>query len=248
MIDHGWWAMAAMRSLKLEPAVRQAVLRTAATSIEAQLGLVEATPPEAADTRGVLGQPRASFVTLTIEGELRGCCGTLEPVRPLLLDVWINAQASAFRDPRFPPLTAREWGWSSLEVALLTPCERMTVSTEQQLLLELVPGRDGLVLEWRGMKATFLPKVWEHVTGPHDFLRRLKEKAGLSGDFWAEDVHVWRYETEIMAVERPAMLDTARATFDHIIDAGPVDRPISPGPGLVSAGAARPACVPLDDV
>jgi AMMECR1 domain-containing protein len=108
-------------------------------------------------------------------------------------------------------LTAREWGWSSLEVSLLTPCERMAVGTEQQLLLELVPGRDGLVLEWRGMKATFLPKVWEHVTGPHDFLRRLKEKAGLSGDFWAEDVRVWRYETEIMAVERPAMLDTARA-------------------------------------
>ena len=211
MIDHGWWAMAAMRSLNLEPAVRRAVLRTAATSIEAKLGLVEATPPEAADTRGVLGQPRASFVTLTIEGELRGCCGTLEPVGPLLLDVWINAQASAFRDPRFPPLTAREWGWSSLEVSLLTPCERMAVSTEQQLLIELVPGRDGLVLEWRGMKATFLPKVWEHVTGPHDFLRRLKEKAGLSGDFWAEDVRVWRYETEIMAVERPAMLDTARA-------------------------------------
>jgi len=210
VIDHGWWAMAAMRSMKLEPAAQQAVLRTAATSIEAKLGLVEATPPEP-DTRGALGEPRASFVTLTIDGELRGCCGTLEPVRPLLLDVWINAQASAFRDPRFPPLTAREWGWSSLEVSLLTPCEPMVVSTEQQLLLELVPGRDGLVLEWRGMRATFLPKVWEHVTGPRDFLRLLKEKAGLSGDFWAEDVRVWRYETEIMAVERPAMLGTARA-------------------------------------
>ena len=205
MIVHGSWAMAAMRSMKLEPAARQAVLRTAATSIEAKLGLVAATPPEPEpDTCAALGERRASFVTLTIDGELRGCCGTLEPVRPLLLDVWINAQASAFRDPRFPPLTAREWGWSSLEVSLLTPCEPMAVSTEQQLLLELVPGRDGLVLEWRGLRATFLPKVWEHVTGSHDFLRRLKEKAGLSADFWAEDVRVWRYETEIMTVERPA--------------------------------------------
>ena len=197
--------------MKLDPAARQAVLRTAATSIETKLGLVEAAPPAVADTRGALGEPRATFVTLTIEGELRGCCGTLEPVRPLLLDVWINAQASAFRDPRFPPLTAREWRWSSLEVSLLTPCEPMAVSTEQQLLLELVPGRDGLVLEWRGMRATFLPKVWEHVTGPHDFLRRLKEKAGLRADFWAEDVRVWRYETEIMAVERPATLETVPA-------------------------------------
>ena len=79
------------------------------------------------------------------------------------------------------------------------------------MLLELVPGRDGLVLEWRGMRATFLPKVWEHVAGPRDFLRRLKEKAGLSADFWAADVQLWRYETEIMAVERPATLEAAPA-------------------------------------
>jgi len=195
--------------MKLEPGARQAVLRTAATSIEARLGLVEATPPEATELRGALGEPCASFVTLTIEGELRGCCGTLEPARPLLLDVWRNAQASAFRDPRFPPLTVREWQWSSLEVSLLTPCERVVVASEQQLLLELVPGRDGLVLEWRGMRATFLPKVWEHFAGPRDFLRRLKEKAGLSADFWAADVQVWRYETEIMAVQRPATLEAA---------------------------------------
>ena len=199
--------MEAMRSMKLDPGARQAVLRTAATSIAAQLGLVEASPPEATDLRGALGEPRASFVTLTVEGELRGCCGTLEPARPLLLDVWSNARASAFCDPRFPPLTVREWRWSSLEVSLLTPCERMEVASEQQLLLELVPGRDGLVLEWSGMRATFLPKVWEHVAGPRDFLRRLKEKAGLRADFWAADVQVWRYETEIMAAERPATLE-----------------------------------------
>lgn len=195
--------------MKLEPAAQQAVLRTAATSIEAKLGLVAAAPPEATVGHGALGEPRASFVTLTIEGELRGCCGTLEPVQALLLDVWSNAQASAFRDPRFPPLTAREWRWTSLEVSLLTPCERMVVASEQQLLLELVPGRDGLVLEWRGMRATFLPKVWEHVAGPRDFLSRLKEKAGLGADFWAADVQVWRYETELMAAARPASLEAA---------------------------------------
>jgi uncharacterized protein len=197
--------------MKLDPDARQAVLRTAVASIETKLGIVEATPPGAAELRGALGEPRASFVTLTIDGELRGCCGTLEPARPMLLDVWGNAQASAFRDPRFPPLTAREWRWSSLEVSLLTPCERMVVASEQQLLLELVPGRDGLVIEWRGMRATFLPKVWEHVGGPHDFLRRLKEKAGLRAEFWAADVQVWRYETEIMAAQRPAMLEAGPA-------------------------------------
>jgi AmmeMemoRadiSam system protein A len=201
-----------MRSTKLEPGARQAVLRTAATSIAAQLRLVEATPPEPGDLRGALGEQRASFVTLTIEGELRGCCGTLEPARPLLLDVWSNARASAFRDPRFPPLTVREWRCSSMEVSLLTPCEPMAVASEQHLLRELVPVRDGLVLEWRGMRATFLPKVWEHVAGPRDFLRRLKEKAGLHADFWAADVQIWRYETEIIAAERPATLGAAPAS------------------------------------
>ena len=197
--------------MKLDPGARQAVLRTAAASIETKLGIGEATPPGSAELRGALGEPRASFVTLTIDGELRGCCGRLEPARPLLLDVWSNARASAFRDPRFPPLTEREWRWSSLEVSLLTPCERVVVASEQQLLVELVPGRDGLVLECRGMRATFLPKVWEHVAAPRDFLRRLKEKAGLSADFWAADVQVWRYETETMAVERPALPEAGPA-------------------------------------
>jgi len=191
--------------MKLEPDQQRAVLLTAATSIEARLGLVAAAPPEDTELHGALGEPRASFVTLTIDSQLRGCCGTLEPARPLLLDVWSNAQASAFRDPRFAPLTVREWQWSSLEVSLLTPSERVAVASEQQLLVELVPGRDGLVLEWRGMRATFLPKVWEQVAGPRDFLRRLKQKAGLDADFWAADVQVWRYETEVMAMEHVAL-------------------------------------------
>jgi uncharacterized protein len=194
-----------MPCTKLEPNEQRAVLLTAAASIEARLGLAQAAPPEETGLHGALGEPRASFVTLTIDSQLRGCCGTLEPARPLLLDVWSNAEASAFRDPRFAPLTAREWQWSSLEVSVLTPCERMAVASEQQLLVELVPGRDGLVIEWRGMRATFLPKVWEQVAGPRDFLRRLKAKAGLDADFWAADVQVWRYETETMAMERGAL-------------------------------------------
>jgi len=196
--------MAATPSTRLEPATRQALIRTAATAIEAGLGHSAATGPETAHLSGELGQSRASFVTITIGGELRGCCGTLEPVRPLVLDVWHNARASAFRDPRFRPLSAGEWRRSQLEVSVLSPCEPMIVSSEQELLLRLVPGRDGLVLAWRGMRATFLPKVWEQVAGPRDFLQRLKHKAGWAADFWAADLEVWRYETEIMAAEQPA--------------------------------------------
>ena len=191
-----------MPSTRLEHAARRALLDAAATSIESGLGLVTAGAPSLAQAPPALGEPRASFVTLTLDGALRGCCGTLEPVRPLLHDVWHNAQASAFHDPRFLPLTAREWHAADLEVSVLTPHERLDVSSEHELLLALVPGRDGIVLSWRGVRATFLPKVWNQVAGAAEFLARLKQKAGWPADFWATDLEVWRYETESMSRER----------------------------------------------
>lgn len=190
-----------MRSTRLEQVARRALLDAAATSIESGLGLVTADTPSLAQAPHPLGEPRASFVTLTIDGTLRGCCGTLEPVRPLLHDVWHNAQASAFHDPRFLPLTAREWREAHLEVSVLTPHERLAVASERELLLALVPGRDGIVLAWRGVRATFLPKVWDQVADPAEFLAHLKQKAGWAADFWAADLEVWRYETENMSRE-----------------------------------------------
>jgi len=180
------------------------VLQTATAAIDSGLGRSIASPPEARRLPQPLAEHRASFVTLMLDQALRGCCGTLEPARPLLLDVWHNAQASAFHDPRFPPLTLAEWRSVELEVSVLTPCERIVVASEQELLLQLVPGRDGLVLAWQGTRATFLPKVWEQVSGAGEFLRQLKHKAGWPADFWAADLEVWRYETEIVGPVRAA--------------------------------------------
>jgi len=196
--------MAATPSTRLDPVTRQAVLGTAAAAIESGLGRSIASPPDVRRLPQPLAEHRASFVTLMLDRALRGCCGTLEPARPLLLDVWHNAQASAFHDPRFPPLTLAEWRSIDLEVSVLTPCERVVAASEQELLLRLEPGRDGLVLAWRGMRATFLPKVWEQVSGPQEFLRHLKRKAGWPADFWAADLEVWRYETEIVGPVRAA--------------------------------------------
>jgi len=180
------------------------VLGTAAAAIDSGLGRSIASPPDARRLPPLLAEHRASFVTLTLDRALRGCCGTLEPARPLLVDVWHNAQASAFHDPRFPPLTLAEWRGVELEVSVLSPCERVVVASEQELLVLLEPGRDGLVLAWQGMRATFLPKVWEQVSGAPEFLRRLKQKAGLPADFWAADLEVWRYETETIGPGRAA--------------------------------------------
>jgi len=191
--------MAATHSSRLEPASRSLLLETASEAIESQLERRNAVGPVEAALPAELREPRASFVTLTVAGELRGCCGTLEPRRPLAIDVWENARASAFGDPRFPPLGAREWRRVDLEVSVLSPLERVMVRSESELLARLVPGEHGLVLAWRGSRATFLPKVWEQLPDPAEFLGHLKRKAGWGAQFWAEDVEVWRYSTESAA-------------------------------------------------
>jgi AmmeMemoRadiSam system protein A len=196
--------MAATRSSRLEPRSRALLLQTAADAIESQLERRASAGPVEVALPAELRELRASFVTLTIGSELRGCCGTLEARRPLATDVWHNARASAFGDPRFPPLEASEWVRVDLEVSVLSPLERVAVRSEAELLAGLAPGEDGLVIAWRGSRATFLPKVWEQLRDPVDFLRHLKHKAGWSPDFWAEDVEVWRYFTEVLAVEGSA--------------------------------------------
>lgn len=174
-------------------------MRMAAAAIEVRLAKSGMREPAIEGLPVELLAKRASFVTLTIEGGLRGCCGTLEPTRALALDVWRNAQVSAFDDPRFAPLEAREWSRVDLEISVLSPLERLDVASEAELLRSLVPGAHGLLIAWRGTRATFLPKVWGHLREPPDFLGRLKEKAGWPADFWAADVEAWRYETESIA-------------------------------------------------
>lgn len=191
--------MAATRSTRLEPRSQALLLRTAADAIESQLERRAGAGPVEAALPAELLDLRASFVTLTLGGELRGCCGTLEAHRPLAIDVWHNALASAFHDPRFRPLEAGEWSRVDLEVSVLSPLEPVAVQSEAELLARLVPGEDGLVIAWRGSRATFLPKVWDQLRDPVEFLRHLKHKAGWSPDFWAEDVEVWRYFTESVA-------------------------------------------------
>jgi AmmeMemoRadiSam system protein A len=140
---------------------------------------------------------RACFVTLTTAGEeLRGCRGTLEARRPLAADVWHNAWASAFDDPRFAPVTAGQFGDLGMEISVIGPLEALPASTEDELRRALVPERDGVVLAWRGRRATFLPQVWENLPDPREFLAQLKLKAGLPADFWAPDIQIQRYSVE----------------------------------------------------
>ncbi len=143
-----------------------------------------------------LSDPGASFVTLQRHGQLRGCIGSLEARQPLVVDVAQNAFSAAFRDPRFPPLDQRELEDLNLEISVLGTPEIMVFSSEQDLLRQLRPGIDGLILEDKGRRGTFLPSVWESLPERGDFLRQLKRKAGLPEDYWSDSLRVWRYTTE----------------------------------------------------
>jgi len=138
----------------------------------------------------------ACFVTLMQTGQLRGCIGSLQAYRPLLDDVKENAIAAAFRDPRFKPLAASEYNEICIEVSLLSPLKAMTISNEEDALTQFQPGVDGVVLHCGDKRGTFLPQVWESLPAPRRFLEELKRKAGLPGDFWSDEVRLFRYHVE----------------------------------------------------
>jgi AmmeMemoRadiSam system protein B/AmmeMemoRadiSam system protein A len=129
-----------------------------------------------------LKQAGATFVTLTSEGRLRGCIGSLSAARPLGEDVAENARAAAFRDPRFPALKRGEWPHCRVEVSLLSAAKPLRFADEAELLAQIVPGEDGLILEADGKRGTFLPQVWEGLPDKKMFLSELVKKAGLPQD------------------------------------------------------------------
>ena len=141
-----------------------------------------------------LARPGASFVTLTIEGALRGCIGSLEALRPLGEDVAQNALHAAFRDPRFAPLTRAEWPRVQTEVSLLSAPRPMRFADEPDLLAQLRAGEDGLILECAGRRGTFLPQVWESLPDKRRFLAELRRKAGLAADTPLARCKLWRYQ------------------------------------------------------
>ncbi len=140
-----------------------------------------------------LHEKGASFVTLTQNKDLRGCIGTLEAHRSLLIDVKANAQAAAFHDPRFSPLTVHELDSTEIEISLLSAMQPMMFSGEQEALAQLQPGVDGVVFEFGHYRSTFLPQVWEQLPDASIFMAHLKHKAGLQSGFWDDEVKLYRY-------------------------------------------------------
>jgi uncharacterized protein len=175
--------------------LRERLLEVAELSVWHGLTHDHPLPVHPPDEPPPLCEPRASFVTLSRHGRLRGCIGTIEPLRPLVDDVAHNAYAAAFRDPRFLPITEAELPELVLQISLLTRPQPLVFGSEPELLQQLRPGRDGLILHDGGHRGTLLPAVWESVPDPREFLRQLKIKAGLPPEWWSDALTVERYNT-----------------------------------------------------
>jgi hypothetical protein len=178
-----------------------ALLAIARAAIGHRLG-VHAEAPQV-DFAPWLERPGASFVTLMLEGKLRGCIGSLAAARRLGEDVAENAQAAALRDPRFSPLTLEEWRRCQVEVSVLSGAKPLRFADEAEMLSQLRPGEDGVILEHEGRRATFLPQVWEGLPDKRQFLDELKRKAGIPADTRLARCKLWRYR--VIKWQQPAL-------------------------------------------
>lgn len=184
-----------MSFIELSENDQQELLSLARESIRVQLVLQRDLHIDETVFSPALQQCAASFVTLRIKDKLRGCIGATRATEPLVKDVVHHASASAFDDPRFPPLTLEEEAEISIEISVLSTPTPLIFSNEKSLLQALSPGKDGLILEVGAHRSTFLPNVWNSLPNRTDFLAQLKLKADLAADFWSDDLKAWRYET-----------------------------------------------------
>jgi uncharacterized protein len=175
---------------------QQTLLQIAKNSIQNGLKFQAPLPVQIEEYSGILIQQRACFVTLNKQQQLRGCIGSLQAYRPLVIDISNNAYAAAFSDPRFPALQQVEFKQLEFHISILEPAEPMSFTSEEDLLSQIRPNIDGLILSDQGKKGTFLPSVWQSLTTTKDFWQQLKRKAGLPINHWSDTLMVERYSTE----------------------------------------------------
>lgn len=181
---------------KLSPKDWRTLLDTARHAIKYGLTYKHAPALVLETYSEALQQPGASFVTLKESNVLRGCIGSLEAHQPLIQDVADHAFAAAFKDPRFASINHIEEPVIHISISVLSPAEVMSFKSESDLLSQIEPEKDGLIMEYQQHKGTFLPSVWEQLPDKQEFLNQLKLKAGLLADFWDDEIKVSRYRVQ----------------------------------------------------
>ena len=176
---------------------KSTLLRLAREALE---GSVRGKPLPVVDLETLPANLRAngaSFVTLTVNGELRGCVGTLVARQPLAQDVREQTVSAALHDFRFSPVQERELDQIRIEVSRLTPPVALAYSSPEDLRAKLRPHVDGVILHYGARRATYLPQVWKKLPDPDQFLGSLCEKMGTEPEFWQySPVSVETYQVE----------------------------------------------------
>lgn len=176
---------------------QKTLLRLARQALEHGVRNQKLPPLDKASFTPRLYEDGASFVTLTVRGQLRGCIGALEPYQPLAEDVREHAVAAALEDPRFPPVSERELSGIEIEVSRLTRPILLDYKDANDLLSKLRPHVDGVILRDAFRRATFLPQVWEKIPDRAEFLDNLCYKMGASPDLWRKKhLEVLTYQVE----------------------------------------------------
>ncbi len=172
----------------LTPAQQQALLTLARDTITAKLA---GRPlPELPVDGPLFRKKLGCFVTLHLDGDLRGCIGNIFPAYPLAKGIQENALNAAFEDPRFPPVSARELPHCQIEISVLTQPAPLPYSSAADLLAKLKPNVHGVVLQQGYNQSTFLPQVWEQLPGKEEFLEHLCRKGGMAADAWRDPQHM----------------------------------------------------------
>ena len=140
-------------------------------------------------------EKKATFVTLTLGDQLKGCVGNILPKFPLYKDVINNSLSAAFADPRFPNLEKDELNNTKIEISVLSKPKRIIFDSTEDLLKKIKPFEHGIILQSSFHQATFLPQVWEDLPDKRDFLTNLSIKAGLSTDAWQDPEIEYFYYT-----------------------------------------------------
>ena len=166
----------------MEKDQRQKLLQLARTVLEKRL---KGTAPEFQDyNEKAFNEKRGVFVTLHLDGELKGCIGHIEASESVYDNVIYLSQAAAFEDGRFSPLTEYELDRVEIEISILSVPEKLTADSNIEMVNMLRPGIDGVILLAGYQHSTFLPQVWEQLPDRESFMTHLCMKAGASGDYW----------------------------------------------------------------
>jgi AmmeMemoRadiSam system protein A len=172
------------------------LLEVAHDSIVRGLGGAGLTLPDLGTLPAGLGRPAGVFVTLEVDGQLNGCIGTITPDQALAHATARHARSAAFEDPRLPLLRPEDYPRLTVEVSVLSALTPVAAGSPEQLLASLRPHVDGLVLTGAGRRGVFLPKVWERLPEPGEFVAHLLFKAGLPPAWWPPDAAAQRFTVQ----------------------------------------------------